>query len=188
MLDNKNHDRFYSRIEVACCLKISLPEFKREQSLLSWEYDVYAREFNSFESTIDCIYEIEKAWNTSEVSESKTNIFSNKRCASALIFNQWKDTLDIEMYLNKWRLSSISQHTYEWRDNIIKNKNLGKSSQCLVAYIHCFDEVDEDEFISKERVIQLMSKWLETGDESADFDGVQCLAYMREIWGEEIDM
>jgi hypothetical protein len=183
MLETENHNQFYCRIEIACCLKMVLPEFKKEQCLVFSDYDVYAREFNNLEPAISCVYEIEKAWEVSEKLEEKINIDSNNRCASAIIYNQWENMLDIEMYLGKWRLSGISEYTYEWRENTIKNKNLNQYSQCLVAYTPCFDEVDEDEFISKERVIEFISKWLETDDMSADFDSDQRLAYMKEIWG-----
>jgi hypothetical protein len=112
-----------------------------------------------------------------------SNIYGGNECASAMIYNHWGNMLDIEMYSKKWRLSDISMHTQEWKENIIQNKINFKSSRSLVAYIPCLHEVEEDEFISKERVIELIIKWLETDDIFADFDGAQCLAYMKEIWG-----
>jgi hypothetical protein len=187
MLDNKNYNQFYCRIEIACCLKILLPEFKKEQCLIFSDYDVYAREFDDSESAISCIYEIEKAWNIADKLGETNNFGENKKCPSALIYNQQKNTLDIQMYLDKWRLSGISEYTYEWRDNIAKNKINNEYSQWLVAYTPCFDEVDEDEFISKKRVIQLINKWLETDDMSADFDRNQRSIYMEEIWGNKLD-
>ncbi len=185
MLDNKNYNRFYCRVEVACCLKIFLPEFKKEQCLLSGSHDVYAREFNDIESTIACIYEIEETWEVVQKTEEKinaSNIYSENECASAMIYNRWGNMLDIEMHLEKWRLSDISMHTQEWKENIIRNKINSKPSRSLIVYIPCLHEVEEDEFISKERVIKLITKWLETDDIFADFDGAQCLAYMKEIW------
>jgi hypothetical protein len=184
-LENKNYNQFYCRIEVACCLKIFLPEFKEEQCLLSGSHDVYAREFNDIESTLACIYEIEKTWEIAQEIEQRniSNIYGGNECASAMIYNHWGNMLDIEMYSKKWRLSDISMHTQEWKENIIQNKINFKSSRSLVAYIPCLHEVEEDEFISKERVIELIIKWLETDDIFADFDGAQCLAYMKEIWG-----
>jgi hypothetical protein len=74
-------------------------------------------------------------------------------------------------------------YTQEWKENITQSKINNKESKSLVAYIPCLHEIEEDEFISKERVIELAIKWLETDDMSADFDRAQRLAYMKEIWG-----
>ena len=187
MLENKSYNKFYCRIEIACCLKLFLPEFKKEQCLLFCDYDVYSREFNDLESTIVCICEIEKAWKIlTEVEEKSdaSNVYSNNLCASAIMYNRWGNILDIEMYSEKWRLSGISMYTQEWKENITQFKINNKESKSIVAYIPCLDEIEEDEFISKERVIELTIKWLETDDMSADFDRAEHLAYMKEIWGD----
>jgi hypothetical protein len=190
MLENKPNDKFYSRIEIACCLEILLPGFKKERYLASLdrdinssEYDVYAKEFDDLESTIGCLCKIEKTWNISRYLENNENEIIKKQCMSLMIYNQWENMLDIQMYLDKWRLSGISEYTYEWKENTTKIKELCKYPKYLVAYIPFPHDVAEDEFISKERVIQLTKKWLEIDDMLADFDIDKHIAYMKEVWG-----
>jgi hypothetical protein len=185
MITNTKNNQFYSRIEIACCLQTSLPNFNKEQCLYSSDCDVYSREFIDLESTIMCIYEIEKAWEAkTKITESNiSNDLNNNECGSLMLYNRWKKMLDIEIYSGKWRFSGFSKYTQEWVENIISDKVSGKDSQFLVAYVPDINEVNEDEFISKKRVIEFIREWLEIGNISTDFDGDRCLAYMKEIWG-----
>jgi hypothetical protein len=190
MYDNKDYELFYSRIEIFCKSNIVLPSFNKakcfrvkdsdDYSQLK-EYEVCAREFDDYNSTIDCLYEVEKVWKNMGIMNSLQYPNFTDECASIIIYNRWGLDLAVGMYRDRWLLSLYSKYTYEWKENFAKNAR--KEEKMMVLRIPYYQEESEDEFISKEKVCSLLEKWLETNDQSGDFDGNQRIAYMEEILG-----
>jgi hypothetical protein len=190
MYENKDCEQFYSRIEVFCISNLILPDFNRgkcfrvrnnENYNQLKEYEVYTREFNDYNSTIDCLYEIEKTWENMGIVNSIQYPNTTDECASILIYNRWGLDLAVGMYKDRWLLSLYSKYTYGWKENFAKNAKVEEKT--IVLRIPYYEEESEDEFISKEKVCSLLMKWLEENDQSGDFDGDRRIAYMEEILG-----
>jgi hypothetical protein len=189
MHDNKDYELFYSRIEIFCTSNIVLPSFNKDKCFYVRnsdnynqlkKYEVCAREFNDYNSTIDCLYEIEKIWKNMGIVNSLQYPNFTDECASIIIYNRWGLDLAIGMYRDRWLLSLCSKYTYEWKENRAKNTRNEEEKMIVLRIPYCQEE-SEDEFISKEKVCSLLKKWLETNDRSGDFDGNQRIAYMKEI-------
>ncbi len=188
MKRQENNIQFYSRLEVFCNCNLYLPNFKKEVCFRvkddvgynkDLNYSVNCVEFSDFDSTINCLYQIESAWEIlrkgKEVSED-----CMETGASIMIYNQSKLNLYIGMSKNKWFLSHLSKYTNEWKENYSKNIKNNSGSSVILYIPFCQDE-NTDEFISKERVCALLKEWLQTGKYAVDFDGNEKIAYMEKI-------
>jgi hypothetical protein len=188
---DKSIGNFYSRVEVFCVSSLNLTGFIREKCFdiknnidynQKKEYDVFAKEFSDCQSTLNCIYEIETVWKKSQEGQNKPE-YCTPSGASIMVYNQWELDLYIGIYDDKWFLSSLSEYTNEWKKNYAENvKN--KSGGSVILYIPFYQDIDADEFISKERVCALLKEWLETSEYAVDFDGNEKITYMKKILNE----
>jgi hypothetical protein len=190
MENKKKHGGFYCRLEIFVASGVILPGFIvercfniRDNNYYSQEkeYDVYSREFDDYGSVIDCLYEIERAWENTRKSDLIGDLGINEG-ASILIYNQWGIDLYLGMYNNRWLLSYVSKYTNEWKENFaITSKE--EYSKTIVLRIPYYEEKDEEEFISKEKVCALTKKWLETNDDNGDFSATESIEYMEKTLG-----
>ncbi|PSB54477.1 hypothetical protein C7B77_18060 [Chamaesiphon polymorphus CCALA 037] len=145
------------------------------------DYVIYAKEFDNLDSVIDCIYEIEKTWKNSNKKETLwvDGVTEYERCNSIMIYNQWKNHLTINIYLDRWMLSGISSLTNEWKENL---KNAKGEINRIYSKVVEWKSNDESEFISRQKACSLLKKWLRTNDWEGDFDHKEYCNYRHEYY------
>jgi hypothetical protein len=169
---------FYSRLEIFCDPNTAFSDFIKEKCLQVKDdsyfdnieiYNIYAKEFNSLDSVMEDIYELERTWeNTNKkgvvcIDESK----EYEQCNSIIIYNQWENYLTINIYFDRWMISGLSMLTNEWKENL-KNAN-GKTKQIYSDVLEG-NLNDECEFISRQKACFLLKNWLQTNDKKGDFE------------------
>lgn len=182
-MSTDNHNDFYCKIEIFCFSNILLPGFAKEKCFaikddnyynFREEYDVYAQDFFDYRSVIDCLNIINERFNN-----IKYQNISTKQCESILIYNKWNLDLKLSMYSNRWMLSCSSRLTNEWKDNLDK---FGREQETVTTRVPHYEEYDFCEFISRERVCQLIRNFLDKNDWNGDFDISKSYDYSAKFW------
>jgi hypothetical protein len=183
-------DSFYSRLEISSDSNINFPGFVKDKCLHvkgnSYDddvekYNIYFKEFNDLNSVIECINQVEIIWKN---AHRKGTILVDdykeyERCDSILIYNQWKDYLTLNIYLDRWMLSGLSSLTNEWKENLKNAK--GKVNEIYSEVLE-WEINDECEFIPKQKACSLLENWLQTNERKGDFDYNKYYNYRHEYF------
>jgi CRISPR/Cas system CMR-associated protein Cmr1 (group 7 of RAMP superfamily) len=139
-------------------------------------YDIYAEEYNDLGSVIDRIQEIENIWINKHDLQTLNYWNTNQRntkhntefiCVSVVLYNQWMGLFDVGMHCNRWVIPSVSEYTKECKSNTEKTAAI--EPRTINIYVPEETELFDYQFISKEKSIELIRDFLDTGDIHRDF-------------------
>jgi hypothetical protein len=184
---NKKINNWYCRLETFCFFEMAISELhKKEKYFLVKNnpmfntkdiYDVYAEQYDNIDSVINRLLNIEKIWmsrhNFKDINYwDKNKNISNDHdyeitCMSAMLYNQWGDSLNVGMHCDKWIVLSLSKYTNECKDNIERTTNI--KPRIINICVPETTEIFDYEFISKKKSIELIQDFLDTNKISMDF-------------------